>query len=146
MAMADRWKRGPVFDAAPLPGGLVSPDAPAFAYSVRLVDNGGDRRLARRSRTRLRSGKILDIANEFLIECQVYDRSDYGARVRLGSDIPPQAALRLYEDDPERLRDVRIVWRSGAELGLSFIRRQGVRRITRIQLICLRDRFYAVDD
>ena len=49
--------------------------------------------------------------------------------------------IRLYEDDPERLRDARIVWRKDCELGLCFVPRSGGRRISRTQLTCLRTRY-----
>ena len=136
---------GPVFEAAKvadLGGGRIAAD---FAYSVRLVAKDADRRSARRRRTRLRSGKILDLGNAFMIECQIYDRSDRGVRVRLLADIPAQPVIRLYEDDPERLSDARIVWRKDFELGLCFIARAGVRGISRTQLTCLRGRYYAID-
>ena len=135
---------GPVFEAAKVDD-LVSGRAIAgFVYSVRLKH--ADRRRVQRRRTRLRSGKILDLANGFVIECQIYDRSEIGVRVRLLADIPRQSVIRLYEDDPERLRDARIVWRKDCELGLCFVRRPGARRISRTQLTCLRTRYYAMED
>ncbi len=137
---------GPVFEAAKvadLGRGRARAD---FAYSVRLVPKGADRRAARRRRTRLRSGKILDLDNGFMIECQVYDRSENGVRVRLLGDIPAPPVIRLYEDDSERLRDARVVWRRDLDLGLCFVRRAGPRKISRTQLTCLRTRYYAVKD
>ncbi len=92
----------------------------AFAYSVTLT-KGADRRSGRRRRTRLNSGKLLDPRNGFLIECQIYDRSENGARVRIFADIAPPNAIRLYEDCPERLVDARVIWRNGRELGLRFV-------------------------
>jgi hypothetical protein len=122
-----------------------APVAAGFAYSVRVVEKAAERRTAHRRSTRLRSGKILDLHNEFLIECQVYDRSEMGARARLLGDIPAQSVIRLYQDDPERLLDARIVWWRDFELGLRFVRRGGARRISRMQLIWLRSRYYAID-
>jgi hypothetical protein len=118
--------------------------ASGFAYSVRVIDDA-ERRTEPRRRTRLRSGKILDLRNEFLIECQVLDRSEMGARVRLYADIPSQSLIRLYEDKPERLLDAYIVWRRDFDVGLGFNRVSGARRLTRIQLICLRSHFYAIE-
>lgn len=136
---------GPVFEAARVADLGGAPAGADFAYSVRLVAKNADRRGARRRRTRLRSGKILDLGNGFVIECQIYDRSEKGVRVRLFADIPAEPVIRLYEDDPERLSDARIVWRKGSELGLCFIRRNGARRLSRTQLTCLRRRYYAID-
>ena len=137
---------GLVFEAVrvvDLGGGRAAAD---FAYSVRSAAQDADRRRARRRRTRLRSGKILDLGNGFMIECQIYDRSEKGVRVRLLADIPAQPVIRLYEDDPERLCDARVAWRKDFELGLCFIRRNGVHRISRTQLTCLRGRYYAIED
>lgn len=117
-----------------------------FAYSVRILVKDADRRCAPRRRTRLRSGKLLNFNNGFLIECQVYDRSDQGARVRLPADLAPQSLIRLYEDDPERLLDARVVWGNESELGLCFVRRRGANRISRTALTCLRGRYYAIED
>jgi hypothetical protein len=133
------------FEAAKVADIGGAPVAAGFAYSVRVVAKSAERRTAHRRRTRLRSGKILDIHNEFLIECQVYDRPEMGARVRLLGEIPAQSVIRLYQDDTERLFDARIVWRRGFELGLCFVRRGGARRISRVQLICLRNSYYAID-
>ena len=129
---------GPVFEAARVVDLGVGRAAADFAYSVRPAAQNADRRSARRRRTRLRSGKILDLGNGFIIECQIYDRSEKGVRVRLLADIPARPVIRLYEDDPERLCDARIVWRKDFELGLCFIRRYGAHKISRTQLTCLR--------
>lgn len=133
-----------LFDAALAYDVGSGPGTADFVYSVRVIVESGDRRSVRRRRTRLRSGKLLDLRNDFLIECQISDRSDRGARVRLLADIPAPAVIRLYEDDPERLLDARIVWRNQRDVGLCFIRRGGARRISRLQLACLRGRYYAM--
>ena len=54
-----------------------------FTYCVVKPKDAGDKRSAHRRRTRLRSGKLLDPRNALLIDCQVYDRSEKGARIRL---------------------------------------------------------------
>ncbi|VFU06958.1 hypothetical protein [Methylocella tundrae] len=116
-----------------------------FAYCVHDTIKRVERRAARRRRTRLRSGKILNRQNAFLIECQIYDRSDRGARVRLLGDVPAPVAMRLYEDYPERLIDAYVIWRKDRELGLCFIQSPASLKISRLQLACLRGRHYATD-
>ena len=118
--------------------------AQSFAYCVTFAKSV-DRRSSGRRRTRLRSGKLLDLHNAFLIECQIFDRSHKGARVRLCADIQAPNAIRLYEDFPERLLDARVVWRKKRELGLRFVRPLAPRVISRTQLTCLRGRYYAID-
>ncbi|ACK49040.1 type IV pilus assembly PilZ [Methylocella silvestris BL2] len=134
---------GPLFEAAQVTH-LDDKPKGDFAYCVRR--NGSDRRGWPRRRTRLRSGKLLDQNNRFLIECQIYDRSDGGARLRVFSDVPPALTIRLYEDCPERLLEAEIVWREGGELGLRFIARRPARAIGKTMLTCLRDRYYAIVD
>jgi hypothetical protein len=57
---------GAVFEAAKVADLGGGPAVAGFVYSVRI--KGADRRRAQRRRTRLRSGKILDLANVFMIE------------------------------------------------------------------------------
>ncbi len=121
-----------------------APIGQSFAYCVTFTKSA-DRRSAGRRRTRLRSGKLLDLHNAFLIECQIFDRSHKGARVRLFADIQAANAIRLYEDFPERLLDARVIWRKERELGLRFVRPFAPRAISRTQLTCLRGRYYATD-
>ena len=118
--------------------------AQSFAYCVTIAKSD-DRRSAGRRRTRLRSGKLLDLHNVFLIECQIFDRSHKGARVRLFADVQAPNAIRLYEDFPERLLAARVVWCKQRELGLRFVRQLAPRVISRTQLTCLRGRYYATD-
>jgi hypothetical protein len=144
--LSEDARGGPLFDAARVARlGDGAPSA-GFAYSIRLVAKIADRRRERRRRTRLRSGKLLDLQNAFLGECHIYDQSDKGARVGLLADIPAHSVIQLYEDDPEQLRVARIVWRTNSHLGLCFDSRAHARRISRIQIICLRGSFYAVAD
>jgi hypothetical protein len=118
--------------------------AQSFAYCL-TITKCDDRRSAERRRTRLRSGKLLDLHNAFLIECQIFDRSHKGARVRLFADVQAPNVIHLYEDFPERLLDARVVWRKQRELGLRFVRQLAPRVIGRTQLTCLRGRYYATD-
>ncbi|HUZ90654.1 MAG TPA: hypothetical protein VMU78_01950 [Methylocella sp.] len=80
-----------------------------FTYCVVKAKDAGNRRLARRRRTRLRSGKLLDPRNALLIDCQIYDRSEKGARIRLIGDTPVPIKIRFYEESPERLLEAKVV-------------------------------------
>ncbi|WOJ88670.1 PilZ domain-containing protein [Methylocapsa polymorpha] len=115
-----------------------------FVYTVIDAKERGDRRSMRRRRTRLRSGKILDLRNAFLIECQIYDQSDKGARLRLVRELSLPSKIRLYEDASEQLFDAVIVWRKSPEIGICRTADNQARPITRPQLACLRGGFYAV--
>ena len=96
----NRSVNGPVIDA-------IKRDRPGdgdarhdFTYCVVKPKDAGDERSARRRRTRLRSGKLLDPRNALLIDCQIYDRSEKGARIRLIGDCPVPRSIRLYEESP----------------------------------------------
>ncbi len=109
-----------------------------FTYCVVKPKDAGDKRSARRRRTRLRSGKLLDPRNALLIDCQIYDRSEKGARIRLIGDCP----VPRYEESPERLLEANVVWRKDREIGLCFTPNAQSRLISKAQLAHLRGHFY----
>lgn len=119
-------------------------DLPRFDFAYCACPSLADRRGEARRRTRLRSGKVLDETNAFLAECQVYDRSLHGVRLRLLTAIPAVSRLRLYEDSPERLIEARIVWRRRHEIGLQIAAAPPPPKIDAIDLLALRRRYYAI--
>ncbi len=60
-----------------------------------------EKRKDQRRRTRLRSGKILDRANRFMIETAIVDRSSGGLRLRLAKDCVIPDAFHLFDDETE---------------------------------------------
>ena len=118
--------------------------AGAFAYVVEGFGVHGDKRAAHRRRTRLRAGKVLDIANGFLTDCQIYDRSPAGARLRLlgGGEVP--RAIRLYEDERDSVLDADVVWRRGREVGIRLVGFARGPALTPAHLTALRGKFYAM--
>jgi hypothetical protein len=103
-----------------------------------------DKRIRPRRRTRLRSGKILDARNRFVIECLVHDRSADGARLRLMRPVPLPPRFRLYDDGDASLAAVEIVWRRGHDVGVRFREEAGPVALTRSERIALGAKFYAV--
>jgi hypothetical protein len=79
---------------------------------------GRDMRADQRRRTRLRSGKIVDLRNRFLCDCLLHDRSHGGLRVRLVQDVALPPRIRIYDDEAHGLIAVDIVWRRGRDLGI----------------------------
>ncbi len=81
-----------------------------------------DRRREARRRTRLRPGKLLTEGGRFLCDCAVVERSEGGARVRAFAPVDALVPedLFLYEELDAFKHRARIVWASGAELGLAF--------------------------
>ena len=86
----------------------------------------------------MRSGKIVDPKSPFLIDCQIYDRSDIGARLRLFASSCVPAKFQLFEDLAERLIDAILVWQRNRELGIYFAPCARPRNLTTIELALLR--------
>jgi hypothetical protein len=97
-----------------------------------------DRRSSLRRRTRLRSGKIVDPGSRFLIDCQIYDRSDGGARLRLLASASVPAKIQLFEALPESLTDATVVWRREREIGICFEPPARPRKLSKTELMLLR--------
>lgn len=103
-----------------------------------------ERRYAPRRRTRLRSGKILDRANNFLVEVSIIDRSAGGLRLRLAHDCELPDVFHLFDDESENIFAFRVIWRRELTLGARL--RPGVVPTTRRQIIELRGKYYAIKD
>ncbi|MGQ7792548.1 PilZ domain-containing protein [Faunimonas sp. B44] len=106
--------------------------------------SGGEKRSEARRRTRLRSGKVLDTRNAFLIECLIHDRSDLGARLRLVEPAPVPDLIHLFEDDSAEVIGATVVWRRGQEIGVRFELGRERPRISGPERASLAGRFYAV--
>lgn len=78
------------------------------------------RRQKNRQRTRLRSGKIADLNGVFLTECQIFDCSEKGARLRVLEicDFPDH--LKLFDDQLDTLSIAVVKWIEGNEVGVEF--------------------------
>ncbi len=68
-----------------------------------------DKRAEGRHRTRLHSGKILDLTNKFLIDCQIHNRSAHGARLILAAKVKAPRRFRLFSDTDGELVDAKII-------------------------------------
>ncbi len=106
-----------------------------------------DKRKCPRRRTRLRSGKLATLKNRFLSDCQIFDRSEKGARVRLAGRMDLPEHVRLFDDELQVLFTARVAWRRGNEAGLCFVDpEEAVRRSRENEKLirCFRERFYAI--
>ena len=107
-------------------------------------DSDDDKRAGRRRRTRLRSGKVADTRNRFIIECAVHDRSEEGARLRLAKNVALPDDIRLFDDEQNALFPARIIWRTGQEVGVHFLPPDTMGDIPEADLAALGRKFYAV--
>ncbi len=102
--------------SAASPGPQADASAPAMP-----TPSGAEKRMARRVRTSLRSGKIYDLRKNFVVDCQVRDRSIGGLRLRLLGDVPLQTRFKFYDDREGGFADVELRWREDRDIGVKFI-------------------------
>lgn len=133
---------------APLIEAIKADDARARPGDVTYrvlepVQKSGDKRTEGRRRTRLRSGKILDLANKFLIDCQIHNRSAHGARLILAAKIKAPRRFRLFSDTDGELVDAKIIWQRGQNIGVTFLEEKPA-ALTTAQIAALRKTLYVV--
>ena len=87
--------------------------------TARPLPSAPDARKPRR-RTRLRSGKIANLDNRFVCECQIVNRTldRSGARLRLVDPVPVPQHFRLFDDELATLFVACTIWRHGRDLGV----------------------------
>jgi hypothetical protein len=96
-------------------------EPPAFTYAALDPEPfRGEKRAHRRTRTRLRTGKLVDRRDAFLTECHFHDRSRVGARLELLRAVDLPDGLRLFEDETGLLFAIRLVWRDRRGLGVAL--------------------------
>ncbi len=141
-----RPKPAPLLEAAKLDGPRSQKDAQGASYRVTEppAAKDDDRRSLRRKRTRLRAGKILDRDNRFLVECQIRDRSMFGAQLRPIEPVILPRLIRFYDDEKATLIEAEVVWRQNGEIGVQFGPKVNSRLMSAAQLAGLAGKYYAV--
>lgn len=135
--------RRSIFDLfRPKPRGEVTYSVLSNGPAAAFAD---ERRDAPRRRTRLRSGKVLDRANRFVVETSILDRSAGGLRLRLARDCEVPEIFHLFDDETESIFAYRVIWRRQNTLGARMLP-GGPMPATRRQIIELRGKFYAIKD
>ncbi|MGD0763618.1 MAG: PilZ domain-containing protein [Roseiarcus sp.] len=86
-----------------------------------MTADGRDLRSEPRARTRLRSAKLFDQRNKFLVECSIFDRSNHGARLKLFAVTVLPARFRLYDEGCKQLFDAQIAWARGQDVGVRLL-------------------------
>ena len=104
-----------------------------------------ENRNAKRQRTRLRSAKILDRANRFLIDAAIIDRSSAGLRLSLARDEPIPDVFHLFDEETGWVLGARLVWRRHALVG-ARLDPGGPLPASPRQIAALRGKFYATRD
>ena len=145
MRRAREGRSAALLDAMKVPAAAFRPGT-GVTYTVveaRPPDRN-ERRAEPRRRTRLRSGKVLDAKNRFLIECQVHDRSARGARLRLVADVSAPAKIHLFDDEAKMVCEAQIIWRSNQELGVVFLAHVNADGLRPAERTALSGKYYAV--
>jgi hypothetical protein len=108
--------------------------------------NSCEKRATSRSRTRLRSAKLLDLGDRFLCECLIHDRSPNGLRLVLARNQPLPNSLQICDDETQEVASVAIAWRRGAQIGVRFLCKDSSAWLRPRVRAALRMRYYAIPD
>lgn len=122
----------------------LQPEAAALAQEENKPSREARREL--RHRVRLRSGKILDRANNYVCDVRLHDLSAKGLRLALPADIALPRRFCVFDDDFSVVRVVQMAWRRGATIGARYCDGGLPRRLKPSDRFALRNRYYAVPD
>jgi hypothetical protein len=140
--------RPPRPEAAPLIEAVKTIDGKArpgeVTYSVVGPAGPADKRTEGRQRTRLLSGKVLNLDNKFLIDCQIHDRSAHGARLILVAKVKVPRRLRLFSDIDGALVEADVAWQRGQNVGVNFTADRAPPALTAAEITVLRHKIYVV--
>jgi hypothetical protein len=140
-----RSEAAPVIDAVKVTDGKTRPGE--VTYSI--IGTGasapnGDKRMEGRRRTRLLSGKVLNLDNKFLIDCQIHNRSAHGARLILVAKVKVPRRLRLFSDIDGALVEAEVAWQRGQNIGVNFPPGGATLALTDAAVTSLRKKIYVV--
>ena len=103
-----------------------------------------DLRAHPRTRTRLRSAKLLDGGCRFLSEGRICDRSRDGLRMALARDVSLPRKLAVHIDETAEVREAKIIWRRGSTIGIRLQEAVPADAMTATRRSALRERYYAI--
>ena len=79
-----------------------------------------ERRIAARQKSFLQ-GRIYFNNRRSSVDCLIRDYSETGARLKFSETIAVPEAIELYIPNKEEVHRARVEWRSGDEMGISFV-------------------------
>ncbi|WP_420960861.1 PilZ domain-containing protein [Brucella sp. IR073] len=103
-----------------------------------------EKRRSERRRTRLRSGKLVDLNGRFLIECQMHDIAGEGAKLRVADPRKVPDRFWLFDDFYARALIAETVWRNGLELGVRFRHNPEIPPLSETRLAELAGKYYSL--
>ncbi len=134
---------GPILDAIKIAPGALAAAPKGTVYFVVKTAMHGEKRSSQRRRTHLRSGIILDAASPYFVECQIFECSKTGARLRLFSNVHVPFRIRLFDEVAKRLTDATVVWRRHREIGIRFAPSSRPRELTNAERVRLRTGYFS---
>lgn len=108
------------------------------------VSGKSEQRELERKRTRLRSGKLVNLDGQFLTECHFQDLAKGGARIRIigQCDIPER--FWLFDDQYCGALITHIVWRKNLDIGVRFAPDSTVAPLSESVLHALSGKYYSL--
>jgi hypothetical protein len=134
---------GPILNAIKVAPGDIGASPKVNVYFADTSALPGEKRASPRRRTRLRSGIILDPASLYFVDCQIYDSSKTGARLRLFSNVHVPCRIRLFDEVAKKLTDANVVWRKHREIGICFVPFARPRDLKSAELARLRTGYFS---
>jgi hypothetical protein len=108
------------------------------------ADKNADQRAQARTRTRLRSAKLLGAGYRFLCEGRICDGSREGLRLALARDVMLPAQFAVHIDETSEVREAKVVWRRGSTIGVRLQGALPADAMTASQRYALKERYYAI--
>ncbi|WP_439529575.1 hypothetical protein [Pannonibacter sp.] len=71
-------------------------------------------------RSRMRGGRLTDLACKPLADCTIYDTLDNGIGVIVATNANLPARLLLHDDLDVTIAEARVLWREGRQLALAL--------------------------
>ena len=97
-----------------------------------------------RTRTRLRSAKLLGAGYRFLCEGRICDGSREGLGLALARDVMLPAQFAVHIDETSEVREAKVVWRRGSTIGVRLQGALPADAMTASQRYALKERYYAI--
>ena len=99
-----------------------------------------------RRRTRMRSAKLIDLCNGFLVEALIRDRSPEGFCLLLARNVGLPSRFGVHDDATGEIVTVAAAWRRGPVIGVRILGRGPARPLKRSDRTALGGRYYGIRD
>lgn len=127
-----------------LPGATLNANEVTYSIHNEARTSGpGNLRRVTRSRTRLCSGKIVDLVGDFICHCIIHDRSRFGMRLAIDRPHSLPARFLILDDTSGTICLGRAVWRRDTSVGVLLFPNAPI-QLSKAALNALRTRYYGI--